>query len=107
MKKKMQKITHTEESRLREIADTVNPLAQLIKKNQQRAENKATRGKKLRDVRLPLAGAVLERKYKGKLLSVKVLEVGFEYESQYYKTLSAVAFAITGHHLSGYHFFGL
>lgn len=107
MKKKTQKITHTEEARLREITDTVNPLAQLIKKNQQRAENKAARGKKLRDVRLPLAGAVLEHKYKGKLLSVKVLEVGFEYESQYYKILSAVAFSVTGHHLSGYHFFGL
>lgn len=97
----------SEETRLREIADAVNPLAQLIRKNQRRADKRALNGNGLRDVRLPLAGAVLERKYKGRLISVRVLEVGFEYESKYYKTLSSVAFAVTGHHLSGYHFFEL
>lgn len=48
-------------------------------------------------------GAVLEKKYKGMEISVKVLEVGFEYNSKYYKTFSAVACAITGQHISGYH----
>ena len=52
---------------LREIANTVNPLAQLMRKNKYRAEKRATENKKsLRDVRLPLAGAVLEKKYKGR-----------------------------------------
>lgn len=107
MRKKIQKITSTEESRLRELADTVNPLGQLLKKNQERAENNAEKVAPFRDPRLPLAGTLLERKYRGVLLSVKVLETGFEYEGKYYKTLSAVASAITGHHQSGYHFFGL
>lgn len=93
---------------LREIANTVNPLAQLMRKNKYRAEKRATENKKsLRDVRLPLAGAVLEKKYKGREISVKVLEIGFEYNGKYYKSLSAVACAITGQHISGYHFFGL
>ena len=93
---------------LREIANTVNPLAQLMRKNKYRAEKRATENRKsLRDVRLPLAGAVLEKKYKGQEISVKVLEIGFEYNGKYYKSLSAVACAITGQHISGYHFFGL
>lgn len=93
---------------LREIANTVNPLAQLMRKNKYRAEKRTTENKKsLRDVRLPLAGAVLEKKYKGQEISVKVLEIGFEYNGKYYKSLSAVARAITGQHISGYHFFGL
>ena len=92
---------HTpEELQLREYADKIN---------QKRKEDKTPKedDRRLRDVRLPLAGAVLEKKYKGMEISVKVLEVGFEYNSKYYKTLSAVACAITGQHISGYHFFGL
>ena len=50
---------------------------------------------------------ILEKKYKGHLVVVKVLEHGFEYNNKYFKTLSAVACAITGQHLSGYYFFGL
>ena len=101
---------HTpEEQHLREYADKINPLAELIQKNQTRKEKKSqnNQGRKLRDVRLPLPGSVLEKDFKGKRLVVKVLEAGFEYENKYYKTLSAVAVAITGHHISGYHFFGL
>ncbi len=105
MSKKQTKTT--EKAHLQEIAQTINPLGLLIKKNQQRVEKKSEKSLKLRDARLPLPGAVLERQYKGNLVSVKVLESGFEYESKYYKTLSAVAVAITGHHISGYHFFGL
>lgn len=106
MKKKTQN-KPTEEANLRELAETVNPLGQLLKKTQERAENNTEKITPFRDPRLPLAGAVLERKYRGVLLSVKVLDVGFEYKGKYYKTLSAVASAITGHHQSGYYFFGL
>ncbi len=103
-----QKPTIPSTNDLREIANTVNPLAQLMRKNKYRAEKRASENKKsLRDVRLPLAGAVLEKKYKGQEISVKVLEIGFEYNGKYYKSLSAVACAITGQHISGYHFFGL
>lgn len=97
----------TELAKLREVATQINPLAQLISKNKQRAEKYNNKNQKLRDIRIPLPGSILEKKYKGHLVVVKVLEHGFEYNNKYFKTLSAVACAITGQHLSGYYFFGL
>lgn len=97
----------TELAKLREVATQINPLAQLISKNKQRAEKYNNKNQKLRNIRIPLPGSILEKKYKGNLVVVKVLEHGFEYNNKYFKTLSAVACAITGQHLSGYYFFGL
>jgi hypothetical protein len=59
------------------------------------------------DNRLPLPGAILTRAYKGDMLQVKVLPRGFEFEGEMYKSLSAVAKAITGSHCNGFHFFRL
>jgi Protein of unknown function (DUF2924) len=59
------------------------------------------------DDRLPPAGTVICRRYKGENLQVKILAHGFEFEGTEYGSLSAVAKAITGSHCSGYHFFGL
>jgi len=59
------------------------------------------------DPRLPPVGGALSRDYKGQRLRVVVLDNGFEYEGQRYKSLSAVAKAITGSHCNGYLFFRL
>ncbi len=59
------------------------------------------------DGRLPLPGTIITRVYKGRTLEVKVLREGFEFEGEVYKSLSAVAKAITRTHWNGYHFFGL
>ena len=59
------------------------------------------------DNRLPPAGSVLVREYKGQKIQVRVLPKGFEYEGVVYKSLTAVAKAITGQHCSGYRFFRL
>jgi Protein of unknown function (DUF2924) len=59
------------------------------------------------DHRLPLPGTMLERKYKGRVLRVKVLAAGFEFDGERYCSLSAVAKAITGSHCNGFAFFGL
>ncbi len=59
------------------------------------------------DDRLPLPGTIITREYKGEKLQVKVLPHGFEYEGDVYKSLSAVAKAITGAHCNGYLFFRL
>jgi hypothetical protein len=59
------------------------------------------------DDRLPLPGTVLTRPYKGETLHVKVLPRGFEFGGEVYKSLSAVAKAITGQHCNGYSFFRL
>jgi len=54
---------------------------------------------------LPLPGTILTRWYKGKMLCVQVLRHGFEFDGKIYKTLSAVAKAITSSHTSGFLFF--
>ena len=59
------------------------------------------------DPRLPAPGAAITRAYKGRTLQVIVLADGFEFEGQRFKTLSAVAKAITGSHINGFRFFGL
>jgi hypothetical protein len=54
-----------------------------------------------------MPGALLRRIYKGRTILVTVLEDGFEYEDTVYKSLTAVARAVTGTHWNGYLFFGL
>ena len=59
------------------------------------------------DRRLPLPGALLTRKWKGKTVLVEVLAKGFRYENRHYTSLSAIAVAITGTRWNGLAFFGL
>jgi hypothetical protein len=59
------------------------------------------------DPRLPPTGGRLKRVYKGQTLEVTVLDRGFAYEGTVYRSLSAVAKAVTGSHCNGYLFFGL
>jgi hypothetical protein len=58
------------------------------------------------DRRLPLPGTVLTRRYRGETIQVVVLDDGkFEYDGQVFRSLTAVAQAVTGTHWNGYHFF--
>ena len=59
------------------------------------------------DRRLPLPGALLSRKWKGRSILVEVLAKGFRYEDRHYRSLSAIAVAITGTRWNGLAFFGL
>jgi len=54
-----------------------------------------------------LPGMVLKREYKGRTVRVTVLADGFEWEGERYKSLTAVAKAVTGKHWNGFHFFNL
>jgi len=58
-----------------------------------------------RDRRLPIPGAIIRKSYKGAAVEVRVLENGFEYDKKIYRSLSAVAIAITCDHWNGYKFF--
>jgi hypothetical protein len=57
------------------------------------------------DKRLPPTGTILTRPYKGTTIQVLVLADGFEYAGRTYRSLSAVAKAVTGSHCNGYLFF--
>ena len=69
------------------------------------AKSPAQRGR--RDGRLPQPGTIIERVYKGRKLLVRVSEQGFEFEGKPYRSLSAIAKAVTGSIWNGYLFFGL
>jgi len=60
-----------------------------------------------RDLRLPVAGTVLQRDYHGATLSVTIAEDGFLYNGRSYRSLSAVAQHVTGTRWNGFAFFGL
>jgi len=62
---------------------------------------------RIRDRRLPIPGTVISKVYKGTIIDVKVLDNGFEYDGKAYRSLSAIAGAVTGQHWNGYLFFGL
>ena len=61
----------------------------------------------VRDLRLPPAGTILCRDYRGGQVHVMVLRDSFEHEGKTYPSLSAVAKAITGSHVNGFLFFKL
>ena len=54
-----------------------------------------------------MPGTSLTRLYKGRTVSVLVTPDGFVHEGDRYKSLTAVAKAVTGKHWNGFHFFGL
>jgi len=60
-----------------------------------------------RDPRLPSPGTLLTRQYHGNEIRVLVLDNGYEWEGQHYRSLSAVARAVTGQRWNGLLFFGL
>ena len=55
----------------------------------------------------PLPGTLITRIYKGREIRVRVTTVGFEFEGELFRSLSAVAKHITGSHWSGNRFFKL
>jgi len=60
-----------------------------------------------RDPRLPMPGTTLTRKFRGEVIEVLVLEHAFQWRGETYPSLSAVATAICGSHVNGFHFFRL
>ena len=60
-----------------------------------------------RDPRLPAVGSILTRTYKGRDLEVNVLDDGFEFEGETYRSLSGLARHIVGYQISGPVFFKL
>ncbi len=56
---------------------------------------------------LPQVGTRIIRNYCGKEYNVIVTTAGFQFEEKFYKSLSAIAFQITGKKISGNYFFGI
>ena len=59
------------------------------------------------DPRNPVTGTRLIREWDGVENTVTVLKDGYDWQGRKFKSLSAVAFAITGTRWNGYRFFGM
>ena len=70
-------------------------------------EGTLTRKSQIADPRNPVVGTKLIREWDGIAHTVTVLKDGFDWGGKRYKSLSAVARAITGTRWNGYRFFGL
>ncbi len=70
-------------------------------------EGKNSRRAIMTDPRKPIPGTRLLREWDGAEHSVTVLRDGFDWQGRKFKSLSAVARAITGTQWNGYRFFGL
>lgn len=70
-------------------------------------DGKIARKAIITDCRNPVAGTRLLREWDGAEHTVTVMQEGFDWQGRKFKSLSAVARAITGTQWNGYHFFGL
>jgi hypothetical protein len=70
-------------------------------------EGTLARKAQIADPRNPVVGTKLIREWDGVAHTVTVLKDGFDWDGRRYKSLSAVARAITGTRWNGYRFFGL
>ena len=67
-----------------------------------------SRKERTRDPRLPAPGTTITRTFKGKELRLTVLDDGFRFEGEVYKSLTATALRATGYPaVSGPHFWKL
>ncbi len=127
----VEKLSSAARSRLLALTNEYDPLGQMLTQARRRAqprvgdnhesvasigdiENSATLANATmtdplatRDMRLPPPGQWLRREYKGCEILVQVLEKGFEFDGKHYRSLSAIAKAVTGAHWNGHLFFGL
>lgn len=103
-------LTQRARQRAEELADEAEIRVTPPRSKKEKTEDESPATIKMeagRDPRLPPPGNWIEREYKGQMLRVLVIADGFEYEGERYRSLSAVAKAITGSHVNGFQFFRL
>jgi hypothetical protein len=105
----LEALSQEAQDRLRELMESLDPLGKLAAKTRGTQEGPSERKHQpsRRDIRLPQPGDLLRRVYQGRPITVRVLESGFEYEGRRFRSLSAIAKAVTGAHWNGLLFFGI
>jgi hypothetical protein len=89
---------------------SLDPLGKLITRARGRGSTVSTQPKgrpARRDLRRPKPGDVFSRFYQGREITVRVLESGYEHDGRRFRSLSAIAQAVTGAHWNGWLFFGV
>lgn len=104
-------ISEEAQGRIKQIVEECDPINNKALRSPRNSKEKVQALKDkhstLRDKRLPIPGTIVNKEYKGNHIQVEVLENGFEYKGNKYKSLSAIAKEITGAHWNGYAFFNL
>lgn len=100
-----QRLSH----RIQELAfgGLTKPIIRTLDALADEVEGKKVRKSVISDPRNPIIGTRLIRDWKGTEHTVVVAKDGFDWQGQRYKSLSAIAKAITGTSWNGYRFFGL
>jgi hypothetical protein len=95
--------------RIQELAfgGLTKPIKRALDALADEVEGKKVRKSMISDSRNPVIGTRLLREWHGAEHTVIVAKDGFDWNGQRYKSLSAVARAITGTSWNGYRFFGL
>jgi len=109
---RMQEIEHADlssevQGKIQEFIKKYDPINNKALRPEGIPENQPKKSGLSRDKRLPIPGTIITKEYKGNALQIKVLESGFEYNNKVYKSLTAIAKAVTGAHWNGYLFFNL
>jgi len=100
------KLTPEEETKVQEYQAIIRQLPpDQWFPGKQRGKAKGTRAAK--GQRVPPPGSVITRDYKGQQIAVTVLDDGFDYDGQVFRSLSAIARLVTGTSWNGYTFFHL
>ena len=103
-------LSNDAQDRLRKLIESLDPLGRLVARARSGSSKVPARSERQtarRDLRLPKEGDLLSRSYKGRAITVRVLESGFEYEGRRFRSLSAIAKNVTGAHWNGLLFFGI
>ena len=100
------KLTPKEEAKVAEYRDLIRQLPPERWFPGKRRGRVAVKGSP-KDRRTPPIGTVITREYKDHEVAVKVLDDGFEYGGQVFRSLSAIAKEVTGTTWNGPAFFGL
>ncbi len=89
------------------LADETKTRLRQVAKEHPLSGGRKRRDRRVRRRNVPVAGTRLIREWQGRRYEVTVLRDGFEFEGRRYRSLTAVARAITGTYHSGPRFFGL
>ncbi|MEO1916059.1 MAG: DUF2924 domain-containing protein, partial [Myxococcales bacterium] len=104
-------LTKRARRRAEELADDAEvratpPKCFVTMQSSDEADERRTTGR-VRDLRLPPSGTSLVRNFKDRQIEVRVLDTGFEFDGERYKSLTAIAKVVTGTHCNGFRFFKL
>ncbi len=95
--------------RIQELAfgGLTKPMKRVLDALADEVEGKKVRKSMIADPRNPVIGTRLVRQWQGAEHTVVVAKGGFDWQGRHFKSLSAIAKAITGTNWNGYRFFGL